>query len=86
MNPALQEIEKNFQFFQGFVGSLLQKHHGKFALLHDAHLVEIFEEPIDAFVEGHSRFTDGRFSVQEVTDKPLDLGFFSHANAEGASH
>lgn len=86
MNPALKEIEKNFQFFQGFVGSLLEQHYGKFALLHDANVVQIFDEPIEAFKEGHSRFTDGNFSVQEVTDKPLDLGFFSHANIEGASH
>jgi hypothetical protein len=32
--------------------------------------------------EGHNRFGDGNFSVQRVTDRPLDLGFLSYASGD----
>lgn len=77
------EIDRNFQFFQGYVGSLLPDEAGKFALLRHQNVVAVYESLIDAAVSGHSQFGDGIFSIQEVTEAPMDLGFFSHANLEG---
>lgn len=77
------EIEQNYQFFQSMVSSLMQEHAGKFALLHSCELVDVFPRPMDAMTEGYRRFTDGQFSVQQVTDRPVDLGFLSYATDNG---
>jgi hypothetical protein len=77
------EIEKNYRFFLGYVGSILPDHRGKYALLRHQQVVRVYDALLDAVLAGHSQFGDGMFSVQEVTDTPLDLGFFSHASFEG---
>jgi hypothetical protein len=77
------EIERNFQFFQGFVSKLLPAHAGKYALLRHEGYVAVYDTVVDAVHAGSSKFDDDLFSIQEVTDAPLDLGFFSHANPVG---
>lgn len=72
------EIKQNFDFFQTVIETLLPEHQGKFALLRDRAIVELFPTPIDAMSDGHKRFEDGVFSVQRVIDRPLDLGFLSY--------
>lgn len=79
-----QEIERNYAAFQGAVAALIaEEHEGKFALMHDGKVVQVYPQLIDAVVAGQSRFDDGMFSIQEVTTKPLDLGFYSHADPQG---
>jgi hypothetical protein len=77
-----REIEENFRAFEGFLGSLLPERAGQFALLRHKELVEVFPTAIEALAEGHNRFDDGLFSVQRVTDRPLDLGFLSYASGD----
>jgi len=77
------EIERNYQYFVTHVTALLPQHRGRYALLRHEGVIEIYDELIDAFVAGHSQFADGMFSIQEVTDVPLDLGFYSHADPQG---
>lgn len=79
-----QEIEKNFAAFQSVVGNLVPEHEGKFALMRNAEVVAVYEKLVDALLAGHTDFQDGMFSIQEVTTKPLDLGFYSHANTFGS--
>jgi hypothetical protein len=73
------EIDKNYEAFRQKLPELLVTHAGKFALMRDAEIVEFFDTVRDAFVTGQKLFSDQRFSVQEVTDAAIDLGFFSHA-------
>jgi hypothetical protein len=40
--------------------------------------VAFFKKPGDANRAGVEAFPDGIFSIQEVTDEPIDLGFWSH--------
>jgi hypothetical protein len=75
-----REIDQNFQFFQGFVASLLPEKFGQFALLRARKVIGVYPRVADAMVAGHGSFADGIFSVQKVTDRPLDLGFLSHAS------
>jgi hypothetical protein len=74
-----QQIESNYEAFQKELPNLIQTHRGKFALMHDGKIVEFFDTARDAFVAGQKLFEDKLFSVQEVVDTPVDLGFFSHA-------
>lgn len=78
-----REIDRNYNFFVECVANLVPQHLGKFALLRDAKIVHMYISAGEAIFAGHNKFQDGVFSIQEVTDRPLDLGFFSHANTEG---
>jgi hypothetical protein len=75
-------LRRNFHYFQGIVGGLMEQHAGKYALLHSGGLVDVFTRPIEAVEAGYRQFTDGDFSIQKVTDRPFDLGFMSYGSGE----
>jgi hypothetical protein len=60
------------------LGSLLPEHRDKHALMRDGEIVGLFAKPGEANRAGVQRYPDGIFSIQEVTDEPIDLGFWSH--------
>jgi hypothetical protein len=76
---APSEVRRNYEAFVQKLPEILSLHRGKFALMHDADVVEFFDTAADAFRAGRKLYTEGRFSIQEVTDAVADLGFFSHA-------
>lgn len=73
------QVEKNYATFKKQLPELVIKHRGKFALMHDGEIVEFFDTARDAFITGQKLFEINGFSVQEITDVPIDLGYFSHA-------
>lgn len=73
-----QEVDANYDAFQRMLGQIIASHRNQFALMRDRAVVEYFDKPGEAYRAGVSRFSDERFSIQEVTDEPIDLGFFSH--------
>ena len=80
MNEEIRkEIELNFEEFLKELPNLLKTHRGKFALMRDKKIIEFFDTAPDAFQTGQTLYPDGLFSVQEVVNSPVDLGFFSHA-------
>ncbi len=74
-----EQVEKNYRAFAQKLPSLIAEHRGKFALMRDGEIVEFFDTARDAFVAGQKLFTDQLFSIQEIVEAPVDLGFFSHA-------
>ena len=77
------EVDKNFDFFQRVVSGLLDDHSGEFALLRHQQIVEFFSSSVSAITAGYRKYSDGLFSVQEVVNTPVDLGFYSHAANPG---
>lgn len=73
------EIDRNLSAFLPRIPDLIPEHEGEFALLRDQKVVSLHKRLRDA-LEASSRFSDGIFSIQQVTDKPIELGFFSHAD------
>ena len=74
------QIDRNYQAFQQQLPSLPAMRRGKFALMRDGEIIEFFDTARDAYVTGQRLFAnDQLFSVQEVIETPVDLGFFSHA-------
>jgi catechol 2,3-dioxygenase-like lactoylglutathione lyase family enzyme len=71
------EIDRNYDFFQRKLGSLLVDHEGEYALIRNKRIVEFFDKPGTAYRSGLSRFPDHLFSVQEVTAEPVELGHMS---------
>jgi hypothetical protein len=76
------EVDRNYDAFVRMLGTLLPDHRDQLALMRDGEVVGFFKTPKDALKAATERFTDGIFSIQEVTDEPIDLGFWSHV----ASH
>lgn len=46
--------------------------------MRDREIVGFFDKAGAAYSDGVRRFPDQLFSIQEVTDEPIDLGFYSH--------
>ena len=73
-----QEVDRNYDAFMRMLGSILKEHRDEYALMRDGEIVAFFVKPGDAHRAGVERYADGIFSIQEVTDEPIDLGFWSH--------
>jgi len=56
----------------------LAEHRGEFALIREGKVLGLFATEDEAVARGESDFPDDWFSVQEITDRRVDLGFFSH--------
>ncbi len=73
------EVDENYDFLQRNLSNLIPRQTGRYALLKSREIVSFYDRPGDAYRDGLRRFPDGIFSIQEVTDEALDLGFFSYA-------
>lgn len=72
------EVERNYDAFVRLLGSIIANHRDELALMRDGRIIGYFDRPGDAHRAGMAQFPDGIFSIQEVTDEPIDLGFWSH--------
>lgn len=73
------EVDRNYDAFMRILSSILAEHRDEYALMRDEKIVGFFKRPGDANRAGVETYSDGIFSIQEVTDEPIDLGFWSHA-------
>lgn len=79
-DPAQEQVDRNYEAFVARLPALAKTHRGKFALMRDGEIVEFFDTPRDAYIAGCSLYkADRLFSIQEIVETPVDLGFFSHA-------
>jgi hypothetical protein len=74
------EIDRNLFAFLPRIPRLLEKHKGEFAVLKNQEVISLHKRLSDALEEAQSRFADGLFSIQQVTEKPIELGFYSYAD------
>jgi hypothetical protein len=77
------EIRNNYEFFQSVVGNLMSRYAGEYALIRSQQVVEYYHTAGEAVAEGSRRFGEMPFSVQHVINRPIDLGFLSHAADNG---
>lgn len=73
------QVDRNYAAFTALLPDLMKTSAGKWALLHDAQVEAVFDTARDAQLAGGKLYADGLFSVQEIRDRALDLGWFSHA-------
>jgi hypothetical protein len=74
-----RQVDENFKAFQALLPSIIAIHQDKYALMKDGHPVGYYTTLEDAYMTASQFYKDQPFSVQKVTDTPVDLGFFSHA-------
>ncbi len=72
------EVDANYDFFLRHLHDYAEGHAGQYALLKNRAVIQFFDKPGDAYRYARMTFGDGIFSIQEVTEEPIDLGFFSH--------
>jgi hypothetical protein len=77
------EVDSNFDAFNDMLPELMKKAAGRYALLYKRNVVDIFDDSVSAFISGLERFGDGGYSVQEISDQPDNLGFYSYAGGSG---
>lgn len=75
------EVDQNYDVFTRLLGTLLRDHRDQLALMRDGEVVGFYLTPREALRAATEKFPDGIFSIQEVTDEPLDLGFWSHVSS-----
>lgn len=73
------EITQNFDAFQRSLAAILPMQRNRFALLRHGAIIGFFDKPGNADDEGAKRFADGIYSIQQVTDEPVELGLYAHA-------
>lgn len=83
--PIEAEIQRNYAAFVDLLQSLLPRDRGRYALVHNQQLEGVFDTPGEAARTGFAKFGGEHYSIQIVTDEPVDLGFMSNAIRPGAS-
>ncbi len=73
------QVVENHKALLARLPEYLNDHRGEYALLRDREIAGLFATELEALEVGEQRFPDDRFSIQEITDRRIDLGFFSHA-------
>lgn len=79
MGASQKTIDDNYAAFERVLPDIMQQHAGRFALMRDAKIVDFYDTARDAVTAGACLYEDGEFSVQEVTQTPVNLGYFSYA-------
>ena len=72
-----REIDAYFDAFQEMLPDLMACQPDRWALMRRGECIAFHDTLRDALAAGHLQFVDGLFSVQEVTTKAIDLGWFS---------
>ena len=78
-----QEVDRNYEAFKKVLPALLESDPGRTALMRDGEVIACFDTDRDAIEAGRAFFEDRPFSIQEITRRRVDLGYFSHAGVFG---
>ena len=78
LEKAQLEVDKNFEFFKSKLQKLKIDHANKFALIHHQEIIAYYNDEMDAIDTGIREYDYGNFSVQQVAEKPIDLGYQSN--------
>lgn len=73
------EIARNFDAFQRSLAAILPTQQNRFALLRDGSIIGFFDKAGAADAAGAARFADGIYSIQQVTNEPVELGLYANA-------
>jgi hypothetical protein len=73
-----EQVKLNYDAFKKLLPGLL-KDADKYALMKDGSVVAIYDTMPDAVTTAEKLFGDGQWSIQKITDKPINLGLRSRA-------
>ncbi len=73
------EIDQNYEAFEELLPELVKNHRGQYVVMRKEKPIEFFDTLRDAMIFADKSFDDNLFSIQEVSQTPIDLGWFSDA-------
>ena len=79
-----REVDQNFEAFKALLPELLKTDANRYALMHNRKVIACFDTSRDAMQAGRKLLPEKNFSVQHVTDKPVDLGYYSYVGFLGS--
>lgn len=62
-------VRQNYKAFKAELPWMLSAHDGEFVVIRDCKVIGFFASPSEALDFCDRNFPDGRFSIQEVTDR-----------------
>ncbi len=77
-----EEVDKNYDYFRSNLAKITAESSGRsFVLLHKQKAIGYFDTRSDAKETACIMYKDKNlpFSIQEVADKPVELGYQAHA-------
>lgn len=87
MDMREAEIDANYEAFNAMLPTLMALAPGKYALMKERQVIGAFDGVGGALQEGFSRYgVDGLFSIQEITDQPICLGWYSYVEPLNEDH
>jgi hypothetical protein len=78
-NLLQTEIDNNLAYFLRELPAIPALQKGKVALLRHQAITGYYDTVPDAINAGRQLYPDGIFSIQQVTNEPVNLGFYSYA-------
>jgi hypothetical protein len=72
------QVKLNYDAFKKMLPNL-RNDENKYALLRDGELIAIYDTMPDAVTTAKTMFQDSRWSIQRITDRPINLGYRSRA-------
>jgi len=78
----LDEVRENYAFYEETLPTLSSKVHGKYALLRKKEIVDFYNTIVEAQSNAHKLYQDGLYSIQQVAQTPVELGFYSYAGGK----
>jgi hypothetical protein len=79
MTKIQEEVDRNYEAFTRELSNIMGSHRGQFALMKDQKIINFFSSASDARAAAISFIPDKIFSIQQVIDTPIDLGYFYYA-------
>ncbi len=74
---ATNQLDRNQEAYEAIRQDMEDKHHGRVVLMHDGKLIEIYNDRGDAYKIGCEKYGLGNFSLVNVGERPINLGFFT---------
>jgi hypothetical protein len=74
-----EEVDRNLAFFLDELPKIPATYIGKFALLRHQKIIDYYDTAPDAIHSANKIYPDGIFSIQQVINTAVNLGFYSYA-------
>ncbi len=72
-----KQLDRNQAAYESIRADMEAKYLGRVLLMHDGEVVEVYNDSGDAYKIGCEKYELGNFSLVNVGEQPINLGFFT---------
>ncbi len=74
-----EEVDNNFEAFKEKLPEIIKEHKDEYALIKNKEILGYYKDFESALEYAEKTISDNIFSIQEVQDMEINLGFYSYA-------